>query len=45
MLASLPRVDEDYVSRLAVGAPMHAVFRLGDGPPLVQFAFDDAAAP
>jgi uncharacterized OB-fold protein len=45
MLSSRPRIDEDYVTRLTTGAPMHAVFPPGDGPPLVEFAFDDEEAP
>jgi uncharacterized protein len=45
MLSFLPRVDEDRVARLATGAPMHAVFPPGDGPPLVEFAFDDIVTP
>lgn len=45
MLSSLPRVSDEYVSRLRAGAAMHAVFPAGDGPPLVEFAFDDAVTP
>jgi hypothetical protein len=45
MLSGRPGVDEGYVSRLAVGAPMHAVFPPGDGPPLVEFEFDDPVTP
>jgi uncharacterized OB-fold protein len=45
MLSHRPRVSTDDIARLAVGAPMHAVFPPGDGPPLVEFAFDDPPGP